>query len=111
MPVLDEDQLQQRLSVAVERLRAALSPVAIYFFGSYVYGTPKSGSDLDLVVVLDSSSLHPYERDASASRALGDLPVPVDVQVYTHQEFEQRAKLPNSFERTVKSKGRLVYAA
>jgi hypothetical protein len=32
-------------------------------------------------------------------------------EVYMRGEFEQRAGLPVSFERTVKTKGRLLYAA
>lgn len=111
MALLTVDQLNQRLGEAIERLRTALSPVAIYFLGSYVYGEPTRDSDLDLLVVVEDGAPDPYERDAAAYRALGDLPVPVDVQVYTRREFEQRAALPVSFERTVKQKGRVVYAA
>ncbi len=39
------------------------------------------------------------------------IPVPIDVQVYTREEFESRASLPVSFERTVRQKGRVLYAA
>jgi predicted nucleotidyltransferase len=109
--MLDAEQLQSHLARAVERLRAALAPVAVYFYGSYVYGTPDSDGDLDLLVVVEDTLVPPFERDAIADRALGDLPLPIDVQVYTREEFEHRAALPVSFERTVKTKGRLVYAA
>ena len=111
MPVLDAKQLEAHLTQAVQRLRAALSPIAIYFFGSYLYGTPRQDSDLDLLVVVDNSPLLAFDRDAAAYRALGDLPFPIDVQVYTREEFEHRAALPVSFERTVKRRGKLVYAA
>jgi len=111
MPVLDAKQLDAHLAQAVQRLRAALAPVAIYFFGSYAYGTPGRDSDLDLLVVFENTTRPPYERDAAAYRALGDLPFPIDVQVYTREEFEHRAGLPVSFERTVKQRGKLVYAA
>jgi len=72
MPLLSDEELEEKLAEIVRRLRAALSPVAIYFFGSYAYGTP---------------------------------------QVYTREEFEGRVALPVSFERTIKRKGKLVYAA
>ena len=68
-------------------------------------------SDLDFLVVVEESPLDAYERDAVAYRALGDIRLPIDVQVYTRTEFEKRAALPVSFERTVKTKGRIVYAA
>jgi predicted nucleotidyltransferase len=111
MPVLSPAELEEKLAEIVQRLRAAFSPVAIYLFGSYVYGTPQSHSDLDLLVVAEDSPLDAYERDAQAYHALMGLGVPKDVQVYTRAEFEQRAALPVSFERTVKRKGRVLYAA
>ena len=111
MAVLSEAELHDKLSEAVSRLCQALSPLAIYFFGSYAYGTPQPHSDIDLLVVVNDSPLDPYSRDAVAYRALRGLGVPKDVQVYTREEFETRAALPVSFERTVKQKGKLLYAA
>ena len=111
MPVLAPDELQQVLDEAVRRLRDALDPCTIYLYGSYAYGTPCSHSDIDLLVVVGESPLTTTQRDAIAYRALGDIPVPIDVQVYTRAEFDERAALSISFERTVRQKGRLVHAA
>ncbi|MCH8913691.1 MAG: nucleotidyltransferase domain-containing protein [Planctomycetes bacterium] len=44
--------------IFVRRLRDALSPVAIYFFGSYLYGTPSRHSDIDLLVVIEGGQCH-----------------------------------------------------
>lgn len=111
MPLLSQEELDARLAEIVQRLRDALSPVAIYFFGSYAYGTPDRHSDIDLLVVVEDSPLSAYERDVQAIRALRGIPMSIDVLVYTKAEFEQRSALPISFERTVKGKGRIVYAA
>jgi predicted nucleotidyltransferase len=111
VPILSPEELQEKLDEIVRRLRDALDPVAIYFFGSYAYGTPESHSDIDRLVVVEDSPLSPYKRDAIACRALGNIRHPIDVQVYTWAEFEERAALPVSFERTVKHKGKVVYAA
>jgi predicted nucleotidyltransferase len=111
MPVLSPQELEEKLTLIVERLRNAFSPVAIYFFGSYAYGTPQSHSDIDLLVVVEDSALSAYQRDAVAYRALRGIRCPIDVQVYTRAEFDSRAALPVSFERTVKRKGRVLYAA
>jgi len=111
MAVLSAVELEEQLQEMIRRLRVAFSPVAIYLFGSYAYGRPGAGSDVDLLVVVEESPLDPFSRDARAYRALAEIPVPVDVQVYTREEFERRASLPVSFERTVRHKGRIVYAA
>ncbi len=111
MAVLDHAELDRKLGEIVDRLRAAFSPVAIYFFGSYAYGTPRPHSDIDLLVVVPDSPLSPYQRDGAAYRALRGIGVPKDVLVYTRAEFERRAALPISFERTVRTKGKMIYAA
>lgn len=111
MPVLKQDEFELTLREIVDRLRAALSPSLIYLFGSYAYGKPDPHSDLDFLVIVEESPLDAYERDAIAYRALGRIRFPIDVQVYTRAEFEQRAQFRVSFERTVSEKGKIVYAA
>ena len=96
---------------ACERLHRAFGPCDVFLYGSHAYGTPGSGSDIDLLVVVESSLDDPYTRDAQAYKALAGLRVAKDVQVYTREEFEKRAALPVSFERTVKSKGKLLRVA
>lgn len=111
MPALSESQLKKSLGLIVERLRAALKPAEIYVFGSYIYGTPSRHSDIDMLVVLERSELDAYSRGAIAYRALRGIRVSIDVQVHTREEFDSRAALPVSFERTVKTRGKLLHAA
>ena len=111
MGLLSAEQLQATLKEAVARLTAALSPIGIYLYGSYAYGTPVPGSDIDLLVIVPDCDSSPFERDAIAYRALGDIPHAIDVQVYTESEFESRSQLAVSFERTVKRKGKQLHAA
>lgn len=103
--------LEQALPEIIRRLRDTFSPVAIYLFGSCAEGRPGPHSDIDLLVVVEDDARHPYDRDAAAYLALAGMGVPKDVLVYTRSEFEERAALPVSFERTVRQKGKVVYAA
>ena len=105
------EQLRVALPEIVRRLRTALTPMTIYLYGSCARGTVGRDSDIDLLVVLAESDLSFFERGALAYRALRGLGVPFDIQVYTREEFEPRAALPVSFERTVRTKGRVLYAA
>lgn len=95
----------------VRRLCDALDPEVIYIFGSSAAGEIGPDSDVDLLVVVPESKDGFFQRGAVAYRALRGIPVPIDVQVYTREEFESRASLPVSFERTVRQKGRVLYAA
>ena len=105
------ESVDQLLSEIVRRLRDAFNPTAVYLYGSYARGDAETGSDVDLLVVVSDSPLSFFARGAAAYRALRHIGVPVDVQVYTEEEFETRAALPVSFERTVRTKGKLLHAA
>jgi len=111
MVFLTAQQVEQVLPEIVRRLREALSPETIYLFGSCARRSAGTSSDVDLLVVVRESELSFFQRGAAAYRALRRIGVPVDVQVYTRREFEVRAALPVSFERTVRLKGRVLYAA
>lgn len=110
-PPLTESNVEELLPDIVSRLREALHPVAIYLFGSAARGTMGLDSDIDLLVIVAESSASFFERGAVAYKSLRGIPAPIDVQVYTREEFESRVTLPVSFERTVQSTGRLLYAA
>ena len=106
-----QTSLDTLLSDIVHRLRDAFEPLAIYLYGSCARGERQPGSDVDLLVVVRDSQMSFFERGALAYRVLRDVPLPLDVQVYTQAEFDRRAALPVSFERTVRTTGILLHAA
>jgi predicted nucleotidyltransferase len=57
----------------------------IGYFGSYARGKWGVGSDLDVIIVLESSE-EPFER-RGAKWDLTELPVPADSLVYTEGEW------------------------
>ncbi|MBF0628694.1 MAG: nucleotidyltransferase domain-containing protein [Magnetococcales bacterium] len=89
MPVLLD-----RGSIAPETIReivqtivAHCNPVRIILFGSYAAGTPAPDSDLDLLVVMPSS-LPRYKRAVPIRMLFRPAPCPMDILVYTPEEFE-----------------------
>ncbi len=62
----------------------------IGYFGSYARGDWGVGSDLDVIVVVESSKL-PFER-RGIEWDTTSLPVPVDLLVYTRQEWRSLAQ-------------------
>lgn len=77
-------------------------------FGSYAYGTPHKGSDLDIVTVMHSD-LPRYKRSVPIYRALAGLLIPKDVLVYTPEEIEEWSDVPQAFITTVIKKGKVIY--
>ena len=59
--------------------------VRIGYFGSYARGDWGVGSDLDLLVVVESSD-QPFQRRA-ATWDMIELPVPTDLLIYTEEEW------------------------
>ena len=57
------------------------------YFGSYAQGREGVGSDLDLVVVLESAEL-PFARRGLLFDT-SSLPVPEDLLVYSDREFQE----------------------
>ncbi len=80
----------------VNRIVAKFNPDKIILFGSYAAGTPNDDSDLDLLIIQDTD-LPPHRRSFEIQKLLIGSFVPMDILVYTNQEFEQDQKERYSF--------------
>lgn len=76
----------------------------IGYFGSYARGHAGVGSDLDVVAVLEHSDL-PFERRATTWETTR-LPVPVDLIVYTRDEWHRLVAEDSGFGRTLRQETR-----
>ena len=76
------------VDLAVELIVDAVSPHLIIIFGSVAKGIARKGSDIDILVVMDSDK--PIEERYEVNLALRHLPVPWDVFVLTPEEFGEK---------------------
>ena len=111
MALLTPQQVDETIAEIVRRLRDALSPIAIYFFGSYVHGTPVPHSDFDLLVVVPDTAPTECKRSRLAYEVLRGTGIAADVLVWTRGAFESRLHLAASLPATVVREGRLLHAA
>lgn len=95
---------------AVERLKREIRPQRLVLFGSASKGAVGSGSDIDMLVVADLPGSR-AQRQERVSRALRPRVVPMDILVYTPDEFRRLAADPRSFVSQILSNGRVVYDA
>jgi uncharacterized protein len=100
----------ETIESVTQRLVAAYNPIAIYLFGSYAWGSPNAGSDLDLLVVVEKTNKKPHLRGEPGSEALWDIKVPKDLLVYTRDEFMQRANDSTTLCYKIKKEGKVLYA-
>lgn len=102
---------KQTIGLITQKLVEAYRPKAVYLFGSYAWGRPDEGSDLDLLVVIEHSGEKTYQRLKPAYVALRGLGVPKDILVYTVREFEEQAREPSTLVYKIKREGVKLYEA
>ena len=100
----------ETISEAIQRLTITYNPLYIYLFGSYAWGIPHKDSDLDILVILDTSHEKLIKRSASGYQALFGLNIAKDIIVYTEEEFEKAAQNTSSLSYRIKKEGEKVYA-
>ncbi len=96
------------LSEATRRIRSVTNAKLIVLFGSRARGDFRPDSDLDILVVAESS-LPRWRRAAPIRRALAGLFPAKDIVVYTPAEVEEWQNVPNAFITTILREGRVLY--
>jgi len=111
------DLLQQWRHEAKTRLPELLDEVAIsiksvhpdctvILFGSYARGEQGEGSDLDICVLVHELTYNRMDMSVDAYGAIRrDFPLPIDVLLYTHDEFEESAKKRSRMQYKIKNEG------
>jgi uncharacterized protein len=91
----------------VEQIAQKFKPRKMILFGSHAYGTPKTTSDVDLLIVMETSL--PGAQQAVQILHAIDLNFGLDLVVYTPERLEQRLAWGDSFLHEVVTKGKVVY--
>lgn len=103
------------IPIIVEKIKET-DPEKIILFGSYAYGDPAEGSDLDILVVTGDDIIPESFSEKSliylrVSKAISDIKkdFPIDLIVHTrpmHRKFIENDSL---FAREVLTRGRVLY--
>ncbi len=72
------------------------NPEQIILFGSYAKGTQDEDSDIDLLIIQDTD-LPSYKRGIDIRMSLIGTKMPIDILVYTRNEFEKEKNDKYSF--------------
>jgi predicted nucleotidyltransferase len=91
----------------VHRIVEGFHPRQIILFGSYAAGNPGPESDVDLLVIMDTSL-----RGAEQSQTIRKFVNPLfgtDILVYTPEQIQQRLEWGDSFLKSILEEGVIVY--
>ncbi|HUU20351.1 MAG TPA: nucleotidyltransferase domain-containing protein [Sedimentisphaerales bacterium] len=92
----------------VRRIGQKFHPERIVLFGSYACGQATEDSDVDLLVVAETS-LPPRERYAAVRRLAADFPASFDIIVKTPDEYARRRSVVNHVVYFADKYGRVLY--
>jgi predicted nucleotidyltransferase len=92
----------------VRRIVDTAQPEKVISFGSQARGTSRPDSDFDVLVIKQSDEPR-YRRSAPLYAALADLPVEVEVMVYTPEEVEEWSEVPQAFITTAVREGTTIH--
>jgi len=92
----------------VDRIEETCHPHGVYMFGSYALGTAHAGSDLDLLVVVETD-LPRHRRYTHMRRLLAQIAVDTDLVFVTPDEVERGLSDPMSIIHAIAPSARLLY--
>ncbi|MBI3760865.1 MAG: nucleotidyltransferase domain-containing protein [Chloroflexi bacterium] len=96
------------IQAIADRIAEKFKPDKIILFGSYAYGDPQPWSDVDLLVVMETT-LTPNKQRRAISRALAPKPFPMDVVIRSSRELEERIPLGDWFLKEIVERGKVLY--
>lgn len=99
--------LDPNIQQIVDELAKNYQPEKIILFGSAVSGKRHEWSDVDFVAIKKTDKGF-YDRIQEASSSIPH-PIPVDILVYTPEEFEKMAKESYFIKDEIIGKGKVVY--
>lgn len=91
----------------IDELVRNYQPEKVILFGSRVVGKTHKWSDIDLVVI-KKTNVRFYNRIGEALSAM-PYDIPIDVVVYTPEEFEEIKQKSRFIKKEVIGRGRIVY--
>ena len=92
----------------VRRIVMTIRPEKVVLFGSQARGDARPNSDLDILVIAESSEPR-YRRSAPLYGVLSDILLPMDIIVYTPEEVEEWRNVRQAFVSTAIREGKVLY--
>ena len=99
---------ENKINDIVKRIATNFNPEKIILFGSYAKGNASNDSDLDLIIVQETK-LPRHKRSFDIQKMLIGSMLPMDILVYTNNEFEKEKNEKYSFLNSAIKTSKILY--
>jgi predicted nucleotidyltransferase len=99
---------EELLRQITQRIVDEFTPEKVILFGSHAWGKPHRDSDVDLLVMMETSQ-PTIQVAAAIARAARPRFLPLDVLVKTPREVAERARAKDFFIHKILREGRVLY--
>ena len=97
-----------KISDIVNKIAKNYDPDKIILFGSYATGTANDDSDLDFIIVKNTDKPK-HKRGREVRRFLLGAMIPIDLKIYTPNEFENEMNFSLSFLNSAMKNSIVIY--
>ncbi len=105
-----DTKVNEQIGLLRDELIRKFAVKQIFVFGSYAYGQPDIESDIDLCVIADLKNKRKIDFIREIRRELIDIIInPLDILVYSENEFNERASLTSTLEHKILKSGLRIY--
>lgn len=103
---------EKEIERIVRRIVEGYHPLKVVLFGSYAYGTPHEDSDIDMLVIKETSERF-IDRWVAVQELIADSErrTPVEAIVVTPDELTRRLARGDQFFQEIVARGKVLYAA
>jgi len=99
-------RLPELLNEVVFSIKSVHPNCTVILFGSYAKGEQHEDSDLDICVLVPELTYRRADMEIDAACAIReDFPLPMDLLLYTYDEFEEKSKKKYLVQYDIKENG------
>ena len=102
------ENVRHVIEAMVQDIVARVQPEKLILFGSYATGTYNDNSDVDLLIVKETSLPVP-KRVLEIRKILSKYDIPKDILYKTPQEFGRFKHIVNTLDYEIETKGVILY--
>lgn len=101
--------INEYIDFVLYKLVAFYNPQIVYLFGSQARNDANKDSDIDFLIIKESDKPRRLRALEFRKELRGQNYYPVDILVYTPQEFENECKIKGTIAYSIKEEGKILY--